>query len=255
MSATKESSRSETRGCLSRWTTLDSIGEILSDEPGGRLLLWSRTTAGIVALLLVLQLVTGTLLAFYYVPSADHAHVTVAYVEKVLPAGSWLRALHYHGSQWLALFLFLQIVQLFWRRSYDTRPVAWIFSILLLALILSSGATGYSLPWDARAFFSTRVADGIVGGLPLIGDTARAWLTGGNEISTLTLSRFFALHVFVTPALILLLTVTRFFILRDPVVSTRLGVPASPPPSISSWKCQLLATRGLLQTRPYIHTR
>jgi len=56
-----------------------------------------------------------------------------------------------------------------------------------------------------------------VGGLPLIGDTARAWLTGGNEISTLTLSRFFALHVFVTPALILLLTVTRFFILRDPV--------------------------------------
>src|SRR6266581_4021539 len=160
MSATKESGRSETRGWLSRWTTLDSIIEMLSDEPGGALLLWARTTAGIVAMLLVLQLVTGVLLAFYYVPSADHAHVTVAYVEKVLRAGSWLRALHYHGSQCLALFLFLQIVQLFWRRSYDTRPVAWIFSILLLALILSSGANGYSLNREARAFFSKRGGDG-----------------------------------------------------------------------------------------------
>ena len=70
---------------------------------------------------------------------------------------------------------------------------------------MAAGATGYSLPWDARAFFSTRVAEGLLGGLPVIGRIARLWLLGGAEISTLTLSRFFALHVLVTPFLILLI--------------------------------------------------
>jgi ubiquinol-cytochrome c reductase cytochrome b subunit len=74
---------------------------------------------------------------------------------------------------------------------------------MMLGLVMAAGATGYSLPWDARAFFSTRVAEGLLAGLPFAGRNARLWLLGGNEISTLTLSRFFALHVLVTPFLIL----------------------------------------------------
>lgn len=164
---------------------------------------WLMTTTGIVLMLLLLQFLTGLLLAFYYVPSADHAHTTVSFIEKVLPSGSWIRALHHHGSQWLPLFLFLHLVQLLWRRVYRTRALFWSAAVVLLALVMAGGATGYSLPWDARAFFSTRVAEGIVNGLPLVGARARSWLLGGSEISTITLSRFFALHVLVTPFLIL----------------------------------------------------
>jgi ubiquinol-cytochrome c reductase cytochrome b subunit len=72
---------------------------------------------------------------------------------------------------------------------------------------MAGGGTGYSLPWDARAFFSTRVAEGLTGGLPLVGRNARLWLLGGTEISTITLSRFFALHILVIPALIVLVIV------------------------------------------------
>jgi ubiquinol-cytochrome c reductase cytochrome b subunit len=160
---------------------------------------WLDTTAGVVGILLLVQFLTGILLAFYYVPSVDHAHTTVSYIEKVVSSGSWLRSLHHYGSQWLALFAFLHVVRLFWREAYVDRRVHWIAAVLLLMLVLAAGGTGYSLPWDARAFFSTRVAEGLMAGLPFAGRNARLWLLGGNEISTITLSRFFALHVLVIP--------------------------------------------------------
>jgi len=175
---------------------------------------WLWTTTGIVLMLLLVQFVTGLLLAFYYVPSTDHAHTTVSFIEKALPAGSWIRALHHHGSQWLPLFLFLHLIELFWRSAYKTKVTRWLAAIALLALAMAAGASGYSLPWDVRAFFSTRVAEGIAGGLPLVGSAARAWLLGSNEISTLTLSRLFALHVLVTPFLILLVVVWQLLIKR-----------------------------------------
>ena len=176
---------------------------------------WLWTTTGIVLMLLLVQFVTGLLLAFYYVPSADHAHTTVSFIEKVLPAGSWIRALHHHGSQWLPLFLFLHLLELFWRGAYRTGAARWVAAVVLLALVMAGGATGYSLPWDARAFFSTRVAEGMVNGLPLIGSVARIWLLGSNEISTLTLSRFFAIHVLVTPLLLMLVVGWQLFVHRS----------------------------------------
>lgn len=163
---------------------------------------WLDVTAGIVAMLLMVQFLTGILLAFYYVPSVDHAYTSVSFIEQVVSSGSWLRSLHHYGSQWLTLFVFLHVVRLFWTGAYVERNKLWIASVLLLGLVMAAGGTGYSLPWDARAFFSTRIAEGLVGGLPFAGGIARLWLLGGSEVSTLTLSRFFALHVLVIPALI-----------------------------------------------------
>jgi ubiquinol-cytochrome c reductase cytochrome b subunit len=170
-----------------------------SNYKSARLSVWLQTTGGIVAVLLLVQFLTGVLLAFYYVPSVDHAHTTVSYIEKVVSSGSWLRSLHHYGSQWLALFTFVHVARLFWDRAYDDRRVHWIAAVLLLMLVMAGAGTGYSLPWDARAFFSTRVAEGLVSGLPFAGRLARLWVLGGTEISTITLSRFFALHVLVTP--------------------------------------------------------
>lgn len=200
---------------LARWTTLQDIERSLIDEPSEGLSAWARTTAGVVVMLLAVQLITGLLLAFYYVPSAESAHTTVSFIEKVLPAGSWLRAMHHYGSQWLTLALVIHLAQMFWRAAYRRRPVGWIAAVILLMLVLSGGATGYSLPWDARAFFGTRVAEGIAGGTPLVGDLSRRWLIGGTEITPVTLARFFALHVLVTPTLIFLTLVARLFIFRE----------------------------------------
>ena len=103
---------------------------------------WLKTTGGIVAVLLLTQFLTGVLLAFYYVPSVDHAYTTVSYIEKVVSSGSWIRSVHHYGSQWLAVFIFLHVVQLFVTRGYVSHRVQWIASILLLALIMAAGGTG-----------------------------------------------------------------------------------------------------------------
>ena len=172
---------------------------------------WLQTTTGIVAVLLVVQFLTGVLLAFYYVPSVDHAYTTVSYIEKVVSSGSWIRSLHHYGSQWLTVFVFIHVIRLFLTEAYARTRLQWVAGILILGLVMAAGGTGYSLPWDARAFFSTRIAEGLMAGLPLAGRLARLWLLGGSEISPVTLSRFFALHVLVIPALIGAVAIWRLF--------------------------------------------
>jgi ubiquinol-cytochrome c reductase cytochrome b subunit len=172
---------------------------------------WLEATGGIVGVLLLVQFATGVLLAFYFVPSVDHAYTTVSYVEKVVSSGAWVRSLHHYGSQWLSVFVFLHVIRLFLSRAYLENRVQWIVGILLLGLVMAAGGTGYSLPWDARAFFSTRIAEGLMAGLPLVGPMARLWLLGGSDISTITLSRFFAIHVLVIPAFVIAVVVWRVF--------------------------------------------
>ncbi|HEY0078793.1 MAG TPA: cytochrome b N-terminal domain-containing protein [Pyrinomonadaceae bacterium] len=235
-------------GWLSRWTKLaETSGALFDVPPGGSLEAWARTTVAAVALLLLLQLTTGLLLAFYYVPSTESAHTTVAFIEKVVPAGSWIRALHSHGSGWLVVALVLHLAQrLFVREGWRRRPVGWVASIALLALALAGGASGYSLPWDARAFYSTRVAASITSHLPLIGEHAHAWLVGGAELSTLTLSRFYALHAFVIPLLILALGVVRLFIFREPAAPIETNADASRPAWMRAQLARQMLVAGLV---------
>lgn len=205
----------ENRGWLSRFLRTKEFERALIDEPSSGLSAWARTTAGVVAMLLALQFITGVLLAFYYVPSIEHAHTTVAYIEKVAPAGSWIRAVHHYGSALLPLFLLLHLAQMFVRETYKRKTVAWISCVLLLALTMAVSGMGYTLPWDANAFSSANIAEGMTSGMPLVGATARNFLLGGTELSTLSLSRFFALHVFIIAGLILFTLLARFFILRE----------------------------------------
>lgn len=199
-----------------RWTTFDAVARKLTDEPETGVRAWLRTTAALVTLLLALQLCTGFLLACYYVPTAADAHTTVAFIEKATGGGSWLRALHVYGSVLLPCVLVLHLLQKLWRGSHRRRPVAWLACVALLALSFAAGGTGYTLPWDARAYYTTHVAEGLVRGLPLVGASLRLWLLGGPVISTLTVSRFFALHALLLPFLILTVVVARLYIFKEP---------------------------------------
>lgn len=204
---------------LARWTTYAQLRAALVDAPEAGWRAWLRTTVGLCALLLTLQLCTGLLLACYYVPAADSAHTTVAFIEKGVSGGAWLRALHVYGSVLLPCALVLHLAQRLRRGRARQRPVGWLASVALLALALAAGGTGYTLPGDARAFYTTHVAEGLVRGLPLVGPTARLWLLGGPSISTLTVSRLFALHALLLPLLILTTVVARLFIFREPQAS------------------------------------
>src|SRR4051812_9977084 len=174
------------------------------DAPPNRAIGWLRTTAGAVAILLLVQIATGILLTNFYVPYPGVAHTTVSYIEKMAAGGSWIRSLHHYGSQWLAVFLALHIAQMIWFEGYLRRPVGWWVSIVLLGLVMAEGATGYSLPWDIRAFYATRITEGLVAGLPLVGQLLRRWVIGGDSISPVTITRFYSAHILTVPLLIII---------------------------------------------------
>ncbi|HQU83193.1 MAG TPA: cytochrome b N-terminal domain-containing protein [Pyrinomonadaceae bacterium] len=206
----------ETKFSFGSWiSNTTEIGEIknrLLDEPSEGFSAWMRTTAGIIAFLFFVQFLTGVLMAFYYVPTIENSYITVAYIEQGINAGNWIRSLHYHSSVLLPLVLVIHLAQMIFRNALTRIPLAWAFSLVFLTLVLAAGATGYALPWDARAINGVNIAVSLAGNTPLIGKTLQMWLQNGNSITTLTLSRFYALHVFVVPTLILACIIARLFI-------------------------------------------
>ncbi len=197
---------------LSRETEFHSITYRLLDEPGSGVSAWSRTTSGVIALLLFLQIATGILLAFHYVPAVGSAYTTVAFIELAVRDGAWIRSLHYHSSVLLPIVLAAHLLQMIVRKAYTANRTAWVFGLAMLALVLGAGATGFALPWDARAINGVNIAASLAGNTPFAGEMLRTWLINGATISTLTLSRFYGLHVWIVPMLILLSVAARVFI-------------------------------------------
>ena len=161
------------------------------------------------------QIITGICLAIYYVPSAETAHTSVAYITKQVAAGAFLRSLHYYGSSAMIIVLLLHFLQTFLYGSFKgRRELLWISGATLSLFVLGMGFTGYLLPWDQKAYFATAVGTNIVGEVPLIGGWLTRLLRGGDTIGTLTLSRFYVAHVFLIPAAIFAFIGIHIFLFR-----------------------------------------
>lgn len=204
---------------LIRWndarTGLNSLLHDALDEPipGGAKLAYVFGSA--LLFLFLSQIVTGVFLAMYYVPSADHAHTTVSYITKEVSGGSLLRSIHSYGSSAIVIVLLLHIIQTFVYGSYKgRRELLWVVGCILFALMLGMAFTGYLLPWDQKAYFATTVGTNILSEIPLVGNWLKQLLRGGTEMGTLTLSRFFVLHVFLIPALIFLFVAQHIYLFR-----------------------------------------
>jgi ubiquinol-cytochrome c reductase cytochrome b subunit len=161
------------------------------------------------------QVITGIFLALYYVPSVDHAHTTVAYITKVVAAGSFLRSLHVYGASAMVIIVILHLSQTFLYGSYKgKRELLWVSGTILFTLVMGMAFTGYLLPWDQKSYFATAVGTNVASEVPLIGGFAKELMRGGNQIGALTLSRFFVMHVFYIPALIFLFVAIHIYLFR-----------------------------------------
>lgn len=199
----REAPTSGFRAWLDSRTGLHSLLHHALDEPipGGAKIAYVFGSG--LLFLFLSQVITGVFLAMYYVPSADHAHTTVAYITKEVTAGSFVRSIHAYGSSAIIIVLLLHIIQTFFYGSYKgRRELVWLAGCVLLALMLGMAFTGYLLPWDQKAYFATTVGTNILSEVPFVGNAIKRLLRGGTEMGTLTLSRFFVLHVFLIPAFI-----------------------------------------------------
>jgi ubiquinol-cytochrome c reductase cytochrome b subunit len=203
------------RGWLNRRMGLDDLLRHALDEPipGGARFAYIFGSG--LLFIFVSQIVTGIFLALYYVPSADHAHTTVAYITKQVTGGSFLRSLHAYGASAMVVVLLLHLSQTYIYGAYKgRREILWLSGCVLFGLVLGMAFTGYLLPWDQRAYFATAVGTNAASEVPLIGESLKRMMRGGADMGTLTISRFFVAHVFLIPACIFALLASHIFLFR-----------------------------------------
>lgn len=165
---------------------------------------WWFTLGSASMFLLVMQGLTGIFLTIYYVPSPDSAYDSIQYIMNEVQFGWLIRGIHHWGASLMVLFVFFHMLRVFFYGAYKyPREITWLTGVALLISTLGMGFTGYLLPWNQRAFFATTVGTEIANTAPFIGEFVMKVLRGGSDLSAVTLVRFFSLHIWVFPAIIL----------------------------------------------------
>ena len=185
------------------------------DEPvkgGAR---WAYVFGSALLSTFLVQAITGVALMTSYSPSDKAAWSSVHYISFVQSGGWLLRGLHHFGAQAMVILLGAHLFQVALFGAYKKpREVTWWIGLILLALTLGFALTGYLLPWDQKGYWATRVATNIAGTIPLVGEASQRFLQGGTEYGNLTLTRFYALHVGVLPALLVMMVVMHLALFR-----------------------------------------
>lgn len=211
------------------WNWIDSrmglsgaIGPLLAhpvprrsaEGPGWWYVFGSATLA-----LLGVQIATGIGLALVYVPSADRAYDSLLYLNYQQPLGWLLRALHNCAASGMIVMMLVHMAQVFLHGAFKyPREMTWLCGVVLFALTMGLAATGQCLRWDADAYWTMGVSSSMAGRVPVLGPSIVHLLLGGPTIGGETLTRFFALHVFVLPGLLIaVLTVHLYLVIRKGV--------------------------------------
>lgn len=166
--------------------------------PGGAS--WAYVLGSATLIVFMLQLGTGLVLALYYSPSATDAWASVAYLERAVTFGAFVRGVHHHAAGAMVIVAVLHMLQVALFGAYKKpREANWLSGLALLGLVLAFALTGYLLPWDQTGYWATKVATSIAGTLPVFGESIQKIAQGGNDYGNLTLTRFYAIHVIVLP--------------------------------------------------------
>jgi quinol-cytochrome oxidoreductase complex cytochrome b subunit len=157
---------------------------------------------GITLFLFVIQVLTGILLLLYYRPTPTEAYESVQFIMTRVEFGWLVRSVHSWAANLMILTAFIHMFSVVFLHAYrKPREVTWLSGIVLLALALAFGFSGYLLPWNTVSYFATKVGTDMAASLPLIGEPLARFLRGGEDVGGGTLTRFFGFHVAVLPGL------------------------------------------------------
>lgn len=170
---------------------------------------------GMAALLIVVQLLTGILLRFYYSPYPAEAYNSVLFLKNQVLFGQFIRNIHYWSGVFMLLIAFLHFLRVFLTGACrDIRKTNWLFGLILLVLIVLLNFTGYLLPWDQLAYWAITVSTNLLSYFPFVGESLRTMIVRGHELNADTLQTFFTFHTALLPVLLLILVFYHFWRVR-----------------------------------------
>jgi ubiquinol-cytochrome c reductase cytochrome b/c1 subunit len=161
------------------------------DFPTPKNLNYWWTFGGILAVMLVVQIVTGIVLVMHYTAHVDMAFNSVEHIMRDVNYGWLLRYLHSNGASMFFLAVYIHIFRGMYYGSYkEPREVLWIIGVLIYLAMMATAFMGYVLPWGQMSFWGAKVITNLFSAIPFFGESITTWLWGGYP----TLSRFFSLH-------------------------------------------------------------
>ena len=178
-------------------------------------LTWHRFFGALLLVLLVLLVLSGAFMAFYYSPAPGSAYDSVDYALFTVPFGDIIKGVHHYGWNLFLMVLGVHLVRAFLVGAYKApRQLVWVSGVMILLLMPTFIITGDLLPWDQKGYWSTQVRLSIIGSIPFIGDFIVRLLQGGPLTGIVALTRFYVLHILFLPCLLVLLIVIHLHIIR-----------------------------------------
>ncbi|MEO6387823.1 MAG: cytochrome b N-terminal domain-containing protein [Croceibacterium sp.] len=173
---------------------------------------------------LVLQIVTGVILAMHYAASSSVAFSSVEHIMRDVNWGWLIRYAHANGASFFFVVIYLHLFRGFFYSSYKApREMVWLLGVVIFLLLMATGFMGYVLPWGQMSFWGAKVITGLFGAIPLIGEPLQIWLLGGYAPDDAALNRFFSLH-YLLPFVIAGVVILHIWALHIPGSSNPTGV-------------------------------
>lgn len=191
------------------------VQEVTNEPVPGHIKRWWFALGGTPAYLFFIQLTTGILLSFYYVPSADHAYESVGAITTTIPFGWFIRSIHKWAANLMVITVLLHMCRVFFSCAFrHPRQVNWVIGCGLLFCTFVMGFTGYSLVYEQLSYWGITVATELTATTPFIGDALATFMRGGDQIGPNTLTRMYNLHVGILPVTMIILIGLHVAVLR-----------------------------------------
>ena len=198
--------------------------EHLMDFPSPKNLNYWWTFGAILAFMLVVQIVTGVVLAMHYTPNADLAFNSVELIRRDVNYGRIIQGTHAVGASMFFFAVYIHIFRGLYYGSYKApREILWLLGVVIFVLMMATAFMGYVLPWGQMSFWAATVITNIFGAIPVIGDPILTLLRGGFSVDNATLNRFFSLH-YLLPFILAAVVALHIWALHVPGNNNPIGV-------------------------------
>ncbi len=186
------------------------------DFPTPKNLNYWWTFGAILSFCLVVQIITGIILAMHYIPSIDHAFDSVERIRRDVNYGWLVQSIHANGASMFFLAVYIHMFRGLYYGSYKApRELLWMLGVVIYFLMIAAAFMGYVLPWGQMSFWGATVITNLLGALPIVGPSITTWLWGGFAVGDPTLNRFFSLH-YLIPFIIAGIVVLHIWALHVP---------------------------------------